>query len=238
MAEYDDIAPYYDVLHANRKQTAQYVKRLIKEFAPQAKTLLGLACGTGGLLKLFSRQYRVSGLDISSGMLDVARKKLPKATFHQDDMCQFELQQSFDVVTCLYCSLNHVLNFDDWCAMFAKAKAHLNPGGVFIFDVMTETGLYNMVLNSPLVVKRFNQISIGEISMSEEGDYSLWRARGYRRFFKRDESLYDVCVKQTAFAIERLLAVLHSHFSEVFMEDPECNEVVGERSELVYFICK
>lgn len=237
MADYDHIAPYYDVLHASRKQTAKYIQHLIKMFNPNATTLLDLACGTGALMKQFSRNYTVSGLDISPGMLKVAKKRLVKARFYQENMCHFDLQQRFDVITCLYCSLNHVLVFDDWCAMFKAAKKHLTPGGIFIFDVMTETGLYNMVLNSPLLIKRFNQLSIGEISMAETGDYSLWRARGYRRWFKTKRALYDVTVKQAAFSTQRIYNALSAEFSQVYMDDPEQGEA-SERSESICFLAQ
>ena len=238
MADYDNIAPFYDTVHGSRKQTIAYVRELLLQYHPEAKSLLALACGTGAVVKGLSKFYSVEGLDISPGMIKEAKKKLPKSQFHVANMCDFKLAQQYDVVTCLYASLNHVLGFDQWCEMFQTALAHLKPGGVLVFDVMSETGLYNMVLNSPLIIKRFGHISMGEIQMSETGDHSIWRARGFSRFRRKDAPpVYDVTVKQVAYPFELIREALLAIFPEVYVDDPE-QDGANEGSEIFYFICR
>ena len=51
--------------------------------------------------------YDVSGVDRSEAMLDVARRKLPGARLVHDDMTTVDLGETFDVVLCVYDSINH-----------------------------------------------------------------------------------------------------------------------------------
>ena len=37
------------------RQTANYVRRLLRQHNPKARTLLELACGTGAILKILAR---------------------------------------------------------------------------------------------------------------------------------------------------------------------------------------
>ena len=48
---------------------ASYIRRLIRQHKPKARTLLELACGTGAILKILAKSYDVAGLDVSPQML-------------------------------------------------------------------------------------------------------------------------------------------------------------------------
>lgn len=56
-------------------------------------------------------------------------------TFLQADMRAFDTDKPVDAVTCLYASLNHLLDPDDLSRTFTRVAAHLRPGGVFVFDL-------------------------------------------------------------------------------------------------------
>jgi ubiquinone/menaquinone biosynthesis C-methylase UbiE len=74
---FTDIAPFYDLVksHRNHDAEAASIRGLIHQYAPQAKTVLEVACGTGTLLARLKEYERV-GVDASEPMLAVARKKL------------------------------------------------------------------------------------------------------------------------------------------------------------------
>lgn len=59
-------------------------------------------------------------------------------TFLQADMRTFDTDKPVDAVTCLYASLNHLLDPKDLSRTFTRVAAHLRPGGVFIFDLNSE----------------------------------------------------------------------------------------------------
>jgi SAM-dependent methyltransferase len=77
MRVFTDIAPFYDLLKSHRDydREAASIRGLIHRYAPQAKTVLEVACGTGTLLAQLKEYERV-GVDVSEAMLAVARKKL------------------------------------------------------------------------------------------------------------------------------------------------------------------
>lgn len=53
-------------------------------------------------------------------------------------MRTFNTHKPVDAVTCLYASLNHLLEPEDLARTFTRVAAHLRPGGVFIFDLNTQ----------------------------------------------------------------------------------------------------
>ena len=114
----------------------------VRKHAPHALSWLDLCCGNGSLLKLASvNGFRVVGLDRSPHQLDHARRNAPGAWLVQDDVRSFALRERFDVVTCLYDSLNYLTLKADLRRAFRRTVQHLNPNGVFIFDVNTLEGL-------------------------------------------------------------------------------------------------
>jgi ubiquinone/menaquinone biosynthesis C-methylase UbiE len=80
---------------------ASYIRRLIRQHKPKARTLLELACGTGAIIKTLAKSYHVVGLDLSPQILSIARQKLPHVRFYCKDMVNFDLGKKFDVIMCV-----------------------------------------------------------------------------------------------------------------------------------------
>src|ERR1035438_8837371 len=80
MVAYDLLASHYDVVTGDSATEITFVDGIIKNACRRAVTLLEVACGTGGIIAGLAAGYQVSGLDISPGMLAVAREKLPTGT--------------------------------------------------------------------------------------------------------------------------------------------------------------
>src|SRR6266496_2433642 len=151
MNNYDVIARFYDAFVDDPGKKAKWLKRLIQKHHPSAKSVLELACGSGSILKHLSKDYQVTGLDNSAGMLAIAREKLPQTTFIEADMTDFNINTKFDAVICVYDSINHLLGFSQWKSMFATAAKHLNPSGLFIFDMNTIEFLHKLNRSEPSV---------------------------------------------------------------------------------------
>jgi len=124
-----------------------HVMGLAKKWRKGVKDILSLACGTGSLeVLLAQRKYNVTCLDYSEDMLEMARRKfsvLPKAP---ETICasmtDFDLGKQFDLVICLYDSLNYLIKPEEVRKALERAFAHIRPGGLYIFDVTTE---YNIL---------------------------------------------------------------------------------------------
>ncbi len=57
------------------------------------------------MLKHLQRSYEVSGLDLSNKMLSIARKKVPGAKFWHQEMVDFQIDERFDAIFCVFDSI-------------------------------------------------------------------------------------------------------------------------------------
>ncbi|MBG1243492.1 class I SAM-dependent DNA methyltransferase [Nostoc sp. NZL] len=113
-------------------------KLLLPHLSPGAH-ILDLCCGTGQLAQQLNlKGYKVTGIDISEGMLDYAQKNAPDVEFIQDDARFFELPAIFDGVISTSDSLNHVMSLEELTRVFQNVYAALQENSLFVFDLNLE----------------------------------------------------------------------------------------------------
>jgi SAM-dependent methyltransferase len=176
MPTYDHFARYYDALMDDPLENAERVLGYRRRHLPEAGSLLELGCGSGSILAGLRRLDSLVGLDRSPQMLATARQKVPEARFVEADMTDFELGEHFDIVMCVFDTLNHLVTFDAWCTLFERARAHLRNGGLFVFDVNTVGQLRRLGQAPPWVW----EVSGATITMDVDwlGDgLSIWNVR-------------------------------------------------------------
>ncbi len=148
MTIYRDYAHVYDRSGqiAYALKMLPYLEALLARHAFIGDAALDVACGTGTLaLGLTQKGWRVYGIDASPDMLAQARQKAagldsPVAvTWLQADMRDFALPEAVDLAISTYDSLNYLLTFDDLCRTFGCVARALRPGGLFLFDMNTES---------------------------------------------------------------------------------------------------
>lgn len=119
-----------------------FLARQVARRNPRARTWLDLCCGNGALLKhACTAGFEAVGVDLSPHQLAFARKNAPRAELLRADARSLALGRQFDVASCTFDSLNYITNKRDLARVFANVRRHLNPGGVFLFDVNTPAGL-------------------------------------------------------------------------------------------------
>lgn len=141
---YTALADVYDVIMAEveYEEWADLVIRAAASRGFEGGPLLDLGCGTGNAtLPMWERGYEVEGLDASAAMLAVARRKLPGMTFTRGTFETFELPRRFALIYSVFDALNNLLTDEAFEACLERVRAHLQPGGVFVFDVNTSAGL-------------------------------------------------------------------------------------------------
>src|SRR6266480_7541309 len=151
MTSYERFGEFYDAAIGDRRAAAEQVIELIRATKPDAKNVLELGCGTGSMLKHLQNAYEVSGLDTSSKMLSIARKKVRRAKLFRQNMVDFQIDDRFDVIFCVFDSINHVRRFSEWKKVFANARRQLKPAGCFIFDINTQRKLERHISEPPWV---------------------------------------------------------------------------------------
>jgi ubiquinone/menaquinone biosynthesis C-methylase UbiE len=131
------LAPYYDDLVGTKdyRREAHALEALARRLSrSRGRAWLDVACGTGRHLSFLRRHYVVTGVDRSREMLRVARRRLPGIALTLGDMRSFRLDETFDVVSCLYSAIGHLKTERDLAATFANFARHLKPGGVAIVE--------------------------------------------------------------------------------------------------------
>jgi ubiquinone/menaquinone biosynthesis C-methylase UbiE len=129
---YDSIAKTYD----QRFQTplAEIENTLATTNLP-TKNVLDLGCGTGLYLE-YCQPDGYIGLDISSGMFNVARQKFPNHRFICADMAEIPLpDESVDAVVSLFGSFSYCLTPH---ACVDEIQRVLRPGGRVVVMLLTQ----------------------------------------------------------------------------------------------------
>ncbi|MFD4369378.1 class I SAM-dependent DNA methyltransferase [Rhodococcus sp. NPDC058521] len=99
-------------------------------------SVLDLGCGTGRDLGFLAGQgYRCHGLDMSEQMVRYAAAEHAPVTASVDDLRDFDLQKSFDVITCLDSSLLYCHTDTELASALGCARNHLRSDGLLIAEM-------------------------------------------------------------------------------------------------------
>ncbi len=141
--QYQAFAAYYDRLMADVDYAlwADYLKDLLQSNgALPGESILDCACGTGEItLRLHHAGYRMTGLDCSEQMLNIAQQKARKAgakiAFVQQELQHISVHKPVSAITCACDGVNYLLSDKDVAAFFTGANRALKDGGLLLFDV-------------------------------------------------------------------------------------------------------
>ncbi len=237
MTSYEIFAPFYDRVMGDRGREGTYLHDLIQKHRPDAETVLELACGTGAILEQLHPRYEISGLDASKRMLQLAAQKVPEARLFRKDMTRFDLAEKFDVVLCVFDSINHLVGFPDWEAVFDRAHEHLTDRGIFIFDVNTERQLAAFA-SAPPWTQWFEGDNLLLIEVRDEGDgVYAWKIRVFEHSRGSDYRLHVEDIREAAFPLERIRASLTERFTSARIYDAERQRPTS-RSLRLHFVCE
>jgi cyclopropane fatty-acyl-phospholipid synthase-like methyltransferase len=142
---------------ATRGEATPALRRLLDEFLaelPPGAAVLDVGCGSGVPVAraLADAGCRVTGLDVSARLLDVARRAVPSAAFVHGDMRVAEPGGPFDGLVA-WDSVFHVPRADH-AALFRRFRGWLRDGGLLLLalggsawegtsDMLGETFFYS-----------------------------------------------------------------------------------------------
>jgi SAM-dependent methyltransferase len=234
MTSYENFGKFYDAVMGDRRAAAGQVMELIRAAKPDAKKVLELGCGTGSILKCLQDAYEVSGLDISAKMLSVARKKVPRSKLFRQDMVDFRIDGRFDVIICVFDSINHVRRFSDWKNVFGAVRRHLLPGGCFIFDINTQRKLERHIAEPPWVHRFGRNLAIIDVTALPSGG-SNWNVKVFEQLNGSRYVLHEEDIIEVSFPLPQVVAALRAHDMKVRVVDPDRSRP-SAKSERLFFI--
>jgi SAM-dependent methyltransferase len=138
---YDSIAGLY---HSNwdnwyLPQACIALNRLLFSRLEPGSHVLDVCCGSGHVTReLLARSFRVTGVDASSGLIEQARRDLPRAKFMVADIREATFEQQYDAALSTFDSMNHLIELPDLEAAFRSVHRALLPGAPFLFDMNME----------------------------------------------------------------------------------------------------
>lgn len=232
-----NLSQYYDDLMGDYSSIAQKMQELVTQYIPRNSHILEIACGTGNMLTILARDYTVSGLDNSEGMLEIARKKIPNVSFYLDDMRTFSIPQKFDGVLCIFDSLNHITEFADWEKTINRVHEHLKKSGVFIVDINTLTRLEKLS-ELPTYVKKVNSTTLSAVKISKETNNRFFiKFQVFEHINKKNVEYFEEQVYESAFPISRVKRLLSQYFDVLETIDPIRTSITKETGR-VFFVCR
>lgn len=138
----EELAEYYDLIYSEKvihQIQSPFFQMLIKRYG--IRSACDLSCRSGQTLAALSKLgiKNLAGVDVSSKMLDLARKRCPSKTqFYQSELFlaphTIGDETKFDLVLCSRDALPLVLDDESLLGFMAQARNLLSPNGILVVE--------------------------------------------------------------------------------------------------------
>jgi SAM-dependent methyltransferase len=148
-------------------------------------------------------------------MLAICASKVPGARLVEGDMRAFDLGERFDVVVCVFDTVNHLLDVPSWASLLAGAHRHLTGGGLLVLDVNTVGELRRLGDEPPWVYDFDGGTAVIDVTFAE-GDGGLgltdWDVRIFERVTDTRFELHHERIGELALPLARVRELLADGF--------------------------
>ena len=152
-------------------------------------------------------------------------------------MAEFDLGRRFDVVACVFDSINHLLDVASWASLLACVHHHLTDGGLFVFDVNTVGELQRLGDELPWVYDFEGGTAIIDVTFAldpsglgvTDWDIRIFECVGGTRY-----ELHHERIGELALPLERVRALVADRF-ELLEEVDEDGLPAGDTSVKAYY---
>ena len=139
---YTEIAPWFHLLTAPEEyaEEAGIYRQTIRQYAPQAETLLELGSGGGNNASHLKQHFAMTLVDLSTDMLQLSRSINPELEHIQGDMRSVRLERLFDAVF-VQDAIMYMTSLEYLRLAVRTAYVHCKRGGVALLapDCTRET---------------------------------------------------------------------------------------------------
>ena len=205
--------------------------------------IVELGCGTGSFtLNMAKRGYDIIGIDMSSDMLDIARKKTASEgldiMYLEQDMRELDLYCTCGTVLSVCDSVNYLLEDEDVIETFRLVNNFLFPNGVFIFDFNT-LHKYRDVIGDVTIAENREDCSFiwdnyyHEEEHINEYDLTIFAKCGEGDVFKRSVETHY----QRGYTLDEMKSFVEkSGLKFIACYDANTHEAPTDESERIYIV--
>ncbi len=133
---YSGEAPFIELLKLESEFKNPWVEKILTE--KKSSHILDLGCGGGFLSNyLGQKHFNVTGIDISSSSLEIAKKydTSQKVNYILGDIHSLPFEdQSFDAI----CAMDILEHIEDYPTLLKECSRILRPGGIFLFHTFSK----------------------------------------------------------------------------------------------------
>lgn len=187
---------YYRLMKGNDYESiAEYYEKIFKKENISPELILDLGCGAGSLTKVMAdKGYDMIGIDISEDMLNLAKNENQhdNILYLCQDMREFELYGTVDVIYSSYDCINYITSKRDLKKVFALAGNYLNPDGIMIFDLNTDAYFKNVLAENTHVFEEDDVYLVWQSGYEKRKctfylDMFYKNGKNYERFYEEQE---------------------------------------------------
>ena len=247
MEAYEGFASVYDMFmeDIDYDMWFEYIKKICEKNGLSPKLGLDLGCGTGSItIRMAESGIDMIGVDVSEQMLSEAAQKTEKAGLNilylLQDMREFELYGTVDIIVSLCDSINYITEPDELLTVFKLVNNYLNPEGLFIFDINTEYKFKELLGCNSFSQTNDNAAYIWENFYDEEEKINEY----YMNFFIKDDNSekyrrFEELHYEKAYSVDEIKNLLtESGLEFISAYDAFTFEPPKKDSQRLYFIAK
>ena len=204
MVEYNRMAKYYDLFYSNKSYERE--TEFLKEFIGNRKTVLDVGCGTGVHMHLLEDSgYIVDGLDLNSGMLDIAKTRV-KGNLIEANLLDFNINKKYDSIISMFAVFNHLNDYKEFEEGIMHCYKYLNENGTLIIDLhngrksgekVSEYKDYKRIMSWKFDEKKFKEYTniqyiIGDSIYEDKHEFIIYEVEKIKNILDKNKLNYKL----------------------------------------------
>lgn len=212
---YDSIAKEYAAISAKRKPFLDQVNALIVANSPKGGDYADIGAGDGARSNVIARGLEARSctlIDESSELLGRVPKDL-RTEVIQKSILELELDQRFDMVTCLWNVLGHLPDLEQRDEAVRRIARSVRPGGLAFVDVNNRYNVEEYGLESVM-----RNVKADACMSSDRGWYSIAQSNSETKVYIHHPFELDPIFERSGFEIvqrfhvDYLSGAMHEEF--------------------------
>lgn len=204
MVEYNSMAKYYDLFYSNKSYERE--TDFLKELMGNRKTVLDVGCGTGVHMHLLEDSgYIVDGLDLNSGMLDIAKTRV-KGNLIEANLLNFNINKKYDSIISMFAVFNHLNDYNEFEEGIMHCYKYLNEDGIIIIDLhngrksgekVSEYKEYKRIMSWKFDEKNFKEYTniqyiIGDSIYEDKHEFIIYEVEKIKEILDKNKLNYNL----------------------------------------------